>query len=131
MIPGEDGRPRGHGAGRLPTSVVEDLLDSARRRHLVAVLDEADGPLSVAEVARKVRAREHNTTPDAVSDDAVHETCEDIYEEHLPKLTAVEVVTYDSLVGTVELSTDDRRLISRTGQPARTDESTDGMLDGS
>ena len=125
MSRGDSEPAQSDGAGRLPAGVVSDLLDSERRKHLIAVLAEAEEPLPVADLARRVRARERGADPDTLSEESVRNARQEIYHEHLPKLTAVEVVTYDSLVGTVELSTADRRLLSGSGH------STTGAPDGS
>lgn len=96
---------------RLPDSVVADLRESDRRRHALSVLAERSESLPVSDLARHVVARERGEQTDAVPDEEVDAARRDLFQRHLPKLTATGVVRYDSLVGTVELATDDGRLL--------------------
>jgi len=105
--------------GQLPADAVADLLANERRQRLFAVLRDTQGPIAVTDLARRLAelggsddgehgdAAEHGDA----TDDRVESLREEIYQDHLPKLTATEVVTYDSLVGTIELATDDERLL--------------------
>mgnify|MGYP000669336095 CR=1 FL=1 len=106
-----DGSPNG-GASRLPDAVVADLLEDERRERLLAVLVAAGEPLAVADLARRVGARERGSTPGA-DEATVDEIRRDLYRRHLPKLTATGVVAYDSQVDRVRLTTDDPRLTER------------------
>ncbi|WP_226012646.1 DUF7344 domain-containing protein [Halomicrobium salinisoli] len=87
----------------LPEAVVDDLLDDGRRRRLLDVLFEADGPMAIDDVATELWARETDTDPEDVSDNERRRVRNDVFQHHLPKLTATEVVAYDSVVGTLEL----------------------------
>ncbi len=87
----------------LPGSVVEDILDSKRRRLMLACLADADGAMVVDDIAAAVCAREGVDSTDHEMQEAVER---DIYERHLPKLTATGVVEYDSMLGAVELLDD-------------------------
>jgi hypothetical protein len=93
----------GERAPRLPETVVEDLLASSRRRHLLACLDEHGGRMVVADLARAVAAREAGVEPAAVDREQCRRVREDIYGRHLPKLTATRVVDFDSMRGAVTL----------------------------
>jgi hypothetical protein len=94
---------------RVPDEVVADLLADDRRR-LVAVLAAADEPLAVDDLARAVLARERDVDPGAVGDEAAATLREEVFQRHLPRLTPTGLVSYDSLVGTVALDTDDERV---------------------
>jgi len=104
---------------RLPADAVADLLASDCRRRALSVLANAQEPIAVTDLARRVAALEGHTEPSDVADaDSTDVDTgkrdrlrREIYQRHLPKLTATEVVTYDSLVETVELATDDDRLV--------------------
>lgn len=98
------------GDGELPASVLEELTADRRRRELLAVLDEREEPMPLLDLAREVVAREREVPNERVDDDSACEAREDIYQRHLPKLTATGVVRFDSLVSTVELAVDDERL---------------------
>jgi hypothetical protein len=80
---------------------------------MLDVLAEKDGEMPLLDLARAVVARERGADPEAISAADVNEARRDIYERHLPKLTATDVVSFDSLVSTVELATDDDRLLGR------------------
>jgi len=99
-----------HGAPTdLPEHVVTDLLAAERRRIALSYLAERDGPVALDDLAAVVRAREQNTTPDAVTESERRAVREEFFETHLPKLTATDVVEYDSMIATVALA-DDRIL---------------------
>jgi hypothetical protein len=84
----------------LPPGVVEELLKSPRRRAVLRVLVDRDGPVPVNDLARAL-------TDDGASRAERRATRTEIYQEHLPKLTATGVVSFDSMLGTVEFLGDD------------------------
>ena len=95
------------GASRLPDEVVADILEADRRRIALEILAEREEPIVIDDLAAAVRARELGTEPDAVSRSDRRTVRDEFFETHLPKLTATEVVTYDSMVGTLSLSPDE------------------------
>jgi len=106
---GETGRDGG--GDDLPVAVIGELRSEPRRRELLAVLAAASEPMPLIDLARAVAARERGIEPDRIDSETVATVRDEIYEETLPKLTATGVVTFDSLVSTVELATDDERLL--------------------
>ncbi len=96
-----NGRARG---SDLPGEVVEDILASERRRAMLSCLADADGPVVFDDLVGAVRASEGRAEP--VEDDGGGEVRQEIYDRHLPKLTATGVVEYDSMCETVELVDD-------------------------
>lgn len=88
----------------LPERVVADLLASDRRRRLLACLADRGGCLPVTDLAAAVAARETGTDVETVDPERHRAVREEIYERHLPKLTATGVVEFDSMRGTVTLS---------------------------
>ena len=98
----------------LPDSIVKDLRESRRRRIALDRLHTMDEARPVADLAREIAAVEHETEPEAVETEAVDAVRRDMYQQHLPKLTATGVVRYDSLVGTLELATTDERLFGES-----------------
>jgi len=107
----DGGEPAEAWGARLPSSAVADLLESRRRRRAIACLAESQGPIPVSDLARFVVADEQGTSPRDVPFDAVEDAREDLFQHHLPKLVATGVVSYNSLVGTVELASEDPRLL--------------------
>lgn len=91
-----------NGGGTLPDSVVAEVLESPRRRRMLAVLFSEDGSVPVIDLARRVAAAERDCDPSEVSEEAVEDVKADIYATHLPKLTALRVVDFDSLLASVE-----------------------------
>ena len=102
---GEDREGRGR-VEQLPAHVVEDLLASERRRRMLRILAERSAPVVLDDLMRVVLAEERETIPSEISTEACAAARTEAYEVHLPKLTAVDVVRYDSLVGTLELKDD-------------------------
>lgn len=117
------------GTDRLPASAVADLRTSERRRRALDCLAER-GDIPVSDLARRVVAAERDEPADAVPDEAVDGARRDLFQQHLPKLTATGVVRYDSLVGTVELATTDPRVLGDDGQDADRDDTDEGDADG-
>ena len=91
----------------LPEEVVDDLLSDDTRRRALSILADRDEPVVVADLAAAVLAAERDIEPAAVSDTDRDELTEELFTEHLPKLTATDIVSYDSMVGTVELQRHD------------------------
>lgn len=82
----------------LPGDVVADILASEQRRAMLSCLTDAEGPVVVDDLAAAC-VREDSAGADAETG----EVRADIYDRHLPKLTATGVVEYDSMCETVEL----------------------------
>ncbi|WP_436924485.1 DUF7344 domain-containing protein [Halosimplex amylolyticum] len=106
----------------LPQSVIADLRADDRRRQALTRLAECERALPISDLARHVAATERDEPVDEVPADAADAVRRDFFQQHLPKLTATGVVTYDSLVGTVELATDDERLLADDGETDAADE---------
>lgn len=85
-----------------PPEVVDGLLEEPRRRRLLAVLQGADEPVPIRRVARRIAAAEQGADPDAVPEEAATRVERSLYDRHLPKLTALEVVSFDSLLACLE-----------------------------
>jgi len=84
----------------LPPGVVEDILSVPRRETMLRCLADADGSLVVDDLVACVRDREGDTSGQS------HEQVRaNLYDKHLPKLTATGVVTYDSMREALELTT--------------------------
>lgn len=82
-----------HSIAGLTESERHDLLASARRRTLLAVLADADGTVGVEELARTVADREPadaGTRGDGATDVQVA-----LHHVHLPKLDQADLVEYD------------------------------------
>jgi len=91
----------------LPAAVVEDLLADETRRVALTILAERDEPMVVESLATAVRAAIDDTSVDAVSRREREAMREELFTEHIPKLTATDVLEYNSMLGTVELKRPD------------------------
>jgi hypothetical protein len=107
-----DGTPTDAAGRRLPDSVVSELLADEQRRAVLSCLAANDGAVAVEDLARAVAARERGVEESAVDPETVRNRRDDLFQQHLPKLTPTGVVAYDSLLGTVALDTTDERLLS-------------------
>lgn len=86
----------------LPGDVVEDILASERRRAMLSCLADSGGKVAVNDLAAAVCTGD-DTTPGSVDSGALQSARREIYDRHLPKLTATGVVEYDSMREAVEL----------------------------
>jgi hypothetical protein len=85
----------------LPETVVDEVLESPRRRALLTAALAADEPVPVVDIARQIAADERNADPTERGDEAYQSVKETIYDDHLPKLTALQIVEFDSLLASV------------------------------
>jgi len=108
--PGRDGPRR----AELPESVIEDVFAAPRRALMLSILAERKRPVALDDLVRATLAREEGVPPASISREACTEARTEAYERHLPKLTAIDAVEYDSLLGTVELTDD--RIAARVAQ---------------
>jgi len=90
--------------GSIPEEVLQDLLESPRRCHLLAHLADADDEKVLTDLAAAVAAAEEGCEPGSVGDEKRCSVREDLFERHLAKLTAIGIVEYDSMLGTVSLA---------------------------
>jgi DNA-binding transcriptional ArsR family regulator len=86
----------------LPETVIDDLLADPRRELLLQVLHDHNEPVTVTQLAANVI--EHERSVDDVSRSERQRVSEDLYEHHIPKLTATAVVTYNSRQASIELN---------------------------
>jgi len=86
----------------LPPDVVADLLSDDRRRRALELLAEA-GTLTLETLARRLAA-EATDGPGEPPEELVAEIEAELWDEHVPKLTATDVVEYDSMRAAVSLA---------------------------
>jgi hypothetical protein len=88
----------------IPERVLADLLESRRRCHVLDQLAAAGGEAIVDDLAAAVRAAERGCAPGEVGEAEREELHAELFERHLPKFTAIAVLEYDSMLGTVSLA---------------------------
>ncbi|UPM43714.1 DUF7344 domain-containing protein [Halocatena salina] len=98
---------------RLPETVIEELLAEPYRRTVLQSLRAADGEITVRQLATRVVARERSVRPEAVPARKRERAQERLYEHHLPKLTATDVIQYNSRNASVELGEAADQLLDR------------------
>jgi len=86
---------RGGGTDGLPAAVIEGLVAEPRRRTLLGALIDHGGAVPVDDLAAQLA----ESAAPSRAERRVART--EIYQEHLPKLTATGVVGFDSVLGTV------------------------------
>lgn len=91
--------------GTVPEEVLADLLDSRRRCHLLAALAESDGEALVEDLVAAVGATEENCAPSELAESTLSEVRTEVFERHVPRLTAIGVVEYDSMLNRLRLET--------------------------
>ncbi len=90
--------------GGLPSAVIDDLLSAEHRRLALSILADRGEPMVVESLAAAVVAAREDCPEAAVSEAARQSMADELYADHIPKLTATGVVTYDSMKGAVELA---------------------------
>lgn len=88
---------------RLPESVIDDLLADPRRWMILRLLYERDEPVTVTQLATSIIARERSMDADDASRSECQRVEENLYEHHIPKLTATAVVKYNSRQASIAL----------------------------
>lgn len=78
------------------------LLSRQRRRYVLYYLEEADGPVSVEELAAQVADWEHNGNE--APDDLSEEVTLTLVHHHLPRAAEARFVEYDREAGVVQLT---------------------------
>lgn len=97
----------------VPERVTEDLLASRRRCLVVTALAAAGGEAVVDDLTRALLAAEQSV--DQAGSDRGGQTLErELFEQHLPKLTATGLVEYDSMLDTVRLTEPELAGLART-----------------
>lgn len=99
--------------GDLPSGVVEDLRADETRCLALEILRARDEPVVVEELAAAIVGRREDRQTSAVTAAERDAVVEELFTEHIPKLTATGVIAYDSMLGAVELR---RRGIASQGR---------------
>jgi hypothetical protein len=86
---------RGGETDGLPAAVIEQLVADPRRRALLGLLIDRGEAVPVDDLAAHLAESAEPSRAER------REARTEIYQEHLPKLTAPDVVAFDSLLGTV------------------------------
>ncbi|MCU4924906.1 ArsR family transcriptional regulator [Halobacteria archaeon AArc-dxtr1] len=89
---------------RLSKDVIFELLKNRRRREVLVYLLEAEGTVTLGELAEQIAAWENDTEVNALSSDQRKRVYVALYQTHLPKMDDAGIVEYDQDRGLIELS---------------------------
>ena len=89
---------------RLSKDVIFELLKNRRRREVLTYLLEAEGTVTLGELAEQIAAWENDTTVNALSSDQRKRVYVALYQTHLPKMDDAGIIEYDQDRGLIELS---------------------------
>ncbi|WP_330632487.1 DUF7344 domain-containing protein [Halocatena halophila] len=94
-------RSRGHS---LPEEVITELLAHPYRRALLRALARDERPRTVRELARAIVStlEPHTQSSESPAPPDSERVRRELYDRHLPKLTATTVVVYNPQQATVE-----------------------------
>lgn len=87
---------------RLSDDKVFHLLQNRRRRDVIRYLSDAEGKVSMRDIAEQVAAWEHDTSVRALDSDQRQRVYIPLYQNHLPKLDEEGVIEYNQSRGTVK-----------------------------
>lgn len=88
----------------LSKDVIFELLKNRRRREVLAYLVEAEGTVTLGELAEQIAAWENDTSVHALSSDQRKRVYVALYQTHLPKMDEAGIVEYDQDRGLITLS---------------------------
>lgn len=83
-------------AGSLDPDTTFDLLSNERRRHLLCLLAQRGGEVSLQNAAVEIFARIEERDPDTLSEQAPHSVYVSLYQNHAPRLAEAGIVRYDA-----------------------------------
>jgi hypothetical protein len=86
----------------LSPDLAFDLLKNERRRRVLHYLADADGQVTLGDLAEHIAALENDTTVQALTSTERKRVYVGLYQVHLPKMDDAGVVTFDRNRGTVE-----------------------------
>jgi hypothetical protein len=87
----------------LPLDSVFELLKNQRRRRTLRFLREAEGSVTLSDLAEHVAALENDTTPRELSSDQRKRAYVGLYQCHLPKMDDLDAVKFNRDRGLIEL----------------------------
>lgn len=84
--------------------IVVEVLSDQRRRSTLACLKKYDTSLALADLAEEVAIREYDATITEIAAGDVKRVYMSLYHQHIPKMTALDVVQYDQESDVVALN---------------------------
>ncbi|MCU4754198.1 ArsR family transcriptional regulator [Halobacteria archaeon AArc-curdl1] len=88
----------------LSKDVIFELLKNRRRREVLQYLLDAEGTVTLGELAEQIAAWENDTEVTALSSDQRKRVYVALYQTHLPKMDDAGIVDYDQDRGLISLA---------------------------
>lgn len=79
----------------LSTDTLHGVLANKHRRHAIACLMKYDDPLTLADLADEVSARENGTRVTDIPAEEMKDVYMELYHVHVPKMEEAGIVAYD------------------------------------
>lgn len=92
------------------------LLANERRRRAIRYCVDQDEPVNLGELARHIAAREQECAPGSVTSGQRQNVYVALYQTHLAKLSAADIVAWDKRDGIVEARPRAAQLCRRVNQ---------------
>ena len=89
------------GECRLPTDEIFGILSTERRRRILEYMAETGPETTLADLADVIAAAENDTEVRLVSSQERKRVYVALYQTHLPRMDAADVIDFDSSRGTV------------------------------
>ncbi|MFT4885563.1 MAG: hypothetical protein ACI8U4_003089, partial [Natronomonas sp.] len=87
----------------LPLDQVFGILKNQRRRYVLKYLYESDGAVSLSDVAERIAAWENDKEVRQITSSERKRVYVGLYQCHLPKMDAVDVISFNKPRGIIEL----------------------------
>lgn len=103
-------------SGPVSIDAVFELLSHRRRRICLQCLQTHEQALPLADLADEVAVREHETSLDEISAEAVKQIYMSLYHAHIPKLADHGVISYEQATDTVAVADEAEHVLSYLGE---------------
>jgi len=94
------------------------ILSNGRRRYVLSLLKQADGPVHINELTKNVAAWENDIEVDELTDQQAKRVYVSLYQSHLPKLESLGIVEYTEDDNLVALTDEADRIDRFLGDPS-------------
>lgn len=90
--------------GSISRDAAFDIMSNARRRYVLYLLRQNDGPLELSDVAEQLAAWENDTTVEELTKQQQKRVYVSLYQTHVQKLADADIIEYDSDAGMIALA---------------------------
>jgi hypothetical protein len=86
----------------LPLDQTFEILKNQRRRYVLQYLDDADGPVSLSDLAEQIAAWENGKEVREITSSERKRVYVGLYQCHLPKMAGMDVISFNKPRGIIE-----------------------------